>query len=124
MTVYADNDFYTNEYLCDKKAVISAAYFPFYARKASSYINQYTFDNIGENIPECVRLCCCELAEALFTIDNSPSASGLTSERVGDLSVTYESSEVRRKSLPETIKGIVYSWLADSGLLYRGGGLC
>lgn len=121
MTVYADSDFYTREYLSGKAAVLSTELFPHYARKASGYIRQYTFDNLGDEIPEAVKLCCCELAEVLFRIDNSPSAVGIASERVGDISRTYESESVKRQNLPGTIKDVIYAWLADTGLLYRGG---
>ena len=121
MTVYADSDFYTREYLGGRAAVIPSAYFPFYARKASSYIDQYTFDRIGNTVPEAVRLCCCELAETLYRFDNSPSLNGVSNERVGDISVTYESAELKRQNLPKTIKGVISSWLACTGLLYRGG---
>lgn len=121
MTTYADSDYYTRTYLSGKSAVISQVYFPFYARKASSYIRQYTFDQIGDNVPDVVKLCCCELAEELYRMDNSPVANGVSSEKVGDISVTYESAEQRRRLLPNTVKAIIYAWLADTGLLYRGG---
>ena len=124
MAVYADSDFYTRVYLGGRAAVISSAYFPFYARKASSYIDQYTFGCIGSDVLDVVRLCCCELAEALFRIDSSPSFNGISNERVGDISVSYESAEIKQKNLPKTVKSIVYSWLADTDLLYRGGRQC
>ena len=124
MTVYADYSFYTGTYLSGKAAVISSALFPFYARKASAYIRQYTFDNIGETVPECVGLCCCELAEMIFTREMTPTAQGIASEKVGDVSVSYENAETSRQALPKQIKDIVYFWLGDTGLLYRGGGSC
>jgi len=122
MTVYADSDFYTREYLSGRQAVISPALFPYYARKASSYIDQYTFDGIDEdNVPDVVKMCCCELAETLFRLENSPSFNGVISERVGDISRTYESGEVKQQSLNVSIKNVVHVWLLNTGLLYRGG---
>ena len=122
MTVYADSDFYTREYLSGRQAVISPAVFPYYARKASSYIDQYTFDGIdADNVPDVVKMCCCELAETLFRLENSPSFNGVTSERVGDISRTYESGEVKQQSLNVSIKNVVHAWLLNTGLLYRGG---
>ena len=122
MTVYADSDFYTREYLSGRQAVISPAVFPYYARKASSYIDQYTFDGIdADNVPDVVKMCCCELAETLFRLENSPSFGGVTSERVGDISRTYESGEVKQQSLNVSIKNVVHAWLLNTGLLYRGG---
>ena len=124
MTVYADNEFYTGTYRKNNNPLVPIELFGFYARKASSYINQYTFDNIGENVPNTVKLCCCDLAEALYNIDNSLSAGGISSERVGDVSVNYESEEIKRQNLPKTVRNIIYSWLGDTGLLFSGGRLC
>jgi hypothetical protein len=122
MTVYADSDFYMREYLGGKQAVISPALFPFYARKASSYIDQYTFDRLqGAEIPEAVKMCCCELAETLYRIENSPTYNGVASERVGDISVNYESGASRQQSLNNSIKSVITTWLINTGLMYRGG---
>ncbi|WP_418817421.1 hypothetical protein [Pseudoruminococcus massiliensis] len=69
MTIYADEDFYKNNYLCGKKGVIDTA-FSFYARSATQKIKLYTCDNIDESdIPECVKMCCCELAEKLYSYE-------------------------------------------------------
>ena len=63
---YADENFYTESYLCGKEAVINIA-FDFYSRKASTVIRTFTGNNIDENnIPECVKMCCCEVAESFF----------------------------------------------------------
>ena len=45
-------------------------------------------------------------------------------EKVGDVTVNYESAETLRRALPRRMKSVVYSWLADTGLLHRGGDLC
>ncbi len=123
MTTYADKEFYTNEYLCGKKAVISTAFY-FYARRATQEIRRFTGSNIEESdIPECVKMCCCEIAELLYNYENSGSCSaaqGISSESVGDMSVSYENSEARYKALSGKIKSVVYSWLTGTGLLYRG----
>lgn len=124
MTVYADIDYYTGTYREDAAPLIPYELYGIYARKASADIDQYTFGNIGDNIPEAVQLCCCELAEALYNIDSSAAPGGVSSEKVGDVTVNYESGELRRQNLPKTIKSIIYSWLADTGLLHRGGDLC
>ncbi len=64
--VYADEEFYKNEYLLGRKAAISSG-FPFYARQASQIMDQYTFGRltIMEDVPEEAKLCCCELAEVI-----------------------------------------------------------
>lgn len=119
---YADENFYTQSYLCGKEAVITTA-FDFYSRKASTVIKTFTGNNIDENnILECVRMCCCELAETLFRYEKllSGNTSGMTSQRIGDLSVNYESAENLRKSQSDEIRQIIYRWLSGTGLLYRG----
>jgi hypothetical protein len=121
MTVFADCDFYKTEYLCGKKAVIDTASFKFYAKKATQKIKEYTLDNIDEsNIPEYVKLCCCEIAELLYNSDNSGAGNGIASESVGDQSISYESSDSQRQALSKNIKSVIYSYLSGTGLLYRG----
>lgn len=124
MTAFADYTFYQQSYLCGRTAVIPSSEFGYYARRASAVIGQYTLGNIGENIPESVRYCCCELAETIYSAENAKSASGVVSEKVGDLSVNYESAETLRRALPRRMRNVIYSWLAGTGLLHRGGDLC
>lgn len=120
MTVFADENFYKEEYLCGRKAVIDTA-FGFYARKATQIIQNYCCDNVDVEIAgERIKLCCCELAELLYTDEQSVSQGGISSESVGDMSVSYESAESRKQLLQKNIRSVVYSYLADTGLLYRG----
>lgn len=119
--IYADSNFYTSEYLCGKEAVIDTASFAFYARKASQLIKKYTFDNIPEdNIPECVKMCCCEIAERIYATENSPVSTGVLSESVGDMSKSYESSSTQTENLDKANKASIQTWLTGTGLLYRG----
>lgn len=123
MRVYADYDFYQREYLCGRTARIASEDYGYYAQRASGIITQYIADNIGEEIPDEVSMCCCELAERLFQYD-AADRDGVTAEKVGDVSVSYENEESRGHALQENIRAIIRSWLAASGLLYRGGRLC
>lgn len=120
MTAYADEAFYKNEYLCGKKAVINTAFY-FYARRATQEIRRFTGSNIEESdIPECVKLCCCEIAELIFNYESGFHTIGVTSEKVGDISKSYESSQTMKQELSKNIRSAVYSWLSGTGLLYRG----
>ncbi len=123
MNVYADKNFYMEEYLSGKDAVISANYRYFF-REASLMINQYTFGNIDpENIPQAVKMCCCELAESIFSRDMVLSKNnGISSESVGGWSVNYASPSDVNSEFKKTVKNIIFKWLADTGLLYRGVG--
>lgn len=126
MTVYADYNYYTTEYLAGRSAAVSAADFPYYAKQASALINQYTHGNIKADIPEEVRLCCCELAEQSYADDTSESAqkAGILSESVQGWSQSYESSEARKAAFRSAQRDCIYKWLGSTGLLYSGVRIC
>ena len=117
MTVYADSSFYERTYLSGRTAVIPSSEFGFYARRASNVLRQY-------DVPECVKSCCCELAELIYSAEHGKAAQGIASEKVGDVSISYENADSLRQALPKQMKSAVYAWLADTGLLRRGGDLC
>lgn len=121
MTVYADSNFYEKSFLCGKKAVIDTA-FDYYVRLATQKIKQYTFDNIDEsNIPESVKMCCCDVAEQIFKYEKIlEQSSGKSAETVKGWSVSYESREQSEKTLNDNIKTTIRMWLADTGLMYAG----
>lgn len=122
VTIYAGEQFYKNEYLCGKAAVITAA-FDYYARAASQIIAKQTYDNIGEDIPECVRLCCCELAELLYQSENGMAdKSDVSSETLGNgsYSVSYGSAAERQSAVRSKAREIIKRWLNGTGLLYSG----
>lgn len=123
MNIYADEKFYHEMYLCEKNAVLTSSY-EYFFREASLIIDHYTFGNIDpENIPQTVKMCCCELAENLFSESKMMSEnSGIQSESVGGWSRNYISkSEILTSSKAEQ-KQIIFKWLANTGLLYRGVG--
>ena len=113
---YADENFYTQSYLCGKEAVITTAF----DIDRNNFLLNCNIDK--NNIPECVKMCCCELAETLFRYEKllNGNTTGMTSQHIGDLSVNYESAENLRKSQSDEIRQIIYRWLSGTGLLYRG----
>lgn len=121
MINYADSEFYTNIYLCGKSAVITQAA-DFYFREATQRIKLYTGSNVNEtDIPENVKMCCCEVAEKLYSVEQADLDIGnISSESVGGWSKSYESSGSRKQRLEKEIKNIIYQWLSGTGLLYRG----
>lgn len=121
MTAYADENFYKTEYLSGKEAVITTA-FEYYARQASQIIKQHTYGNVSEdNVPECVKMCCCELAELAFRDESSEAQNGgISSESVQGWSKSFESTEARKTALQNAQKACIYKWLSGTGLLYRG----
>lgn len=121
MKFYTDETFYNEEYLYGRKAVITTS-FPYYARDATQKIKKFTGSNVDEdNIPECVKMCCCELMELTFGYEKMLEKSGgKSSESVGGWSASYESSEQSMQVHEEQVKACVYKWLCGTGLLYRG----
>lgn len=117
MTTYADHTYYTDTY---KGAVLDTASFPLYVRKATQKIKLHTFGRITiDNITDEVKMCCCELAEAIFTHEKVDNGN-IASEKVGEYSKSY----VDKQKIEELFRGqcneIIQSWLAMTGLLYRG----
>lgn len=120
-----DYSFYTENYLQGRKAVLDAASFPFWERKASQMVRSLTFGNIDESgvIPEPVQLCVCEVAETLYRQEKAEgSGKAITSEKVGGHSVTYQLKTAAEKQME--IYSIVNTWLADTGLMYAGVRTC
>lgn len=118
---FADESYYTDEYLCGKEAVINTA-FDFYARAATAEIKRFTGRNVDEdNIPDCVKNCCCELAELVYTYEkNTADSSGKSSESVGGWSVSYESKEQSDLNFSNAVSDCIYKWLSGTGLLFSG----
>ncbi len=119
MAEWVDYDYYLYTYLAGKDPVIPASDFAFWARDAATRIAAYT--GTPPEIDNTVKLCCCEIAELLWRDDHTTGgADGVTSEKTGDLSVTYDSGEARAAVLSCRVRGCVYKYFADTGLLYRG----
>ena len=120
--VYADEKYYTEKYLLGRKPVISTG-FPFYSRQASQLIDQYTFGQLKDltELPEDVRMCCCELAEAEFRREKlQKDSGGKVSEHIGTYSVSFESAQESDAAIGRERRGVVLKWLADTGLCYQG----
>lgn len=130
--IYADYDFYRNEYIGN---AISEDGFPRMAARASRYIDYLTQDRAEDNTNlKAVKLCCCALAEQYQLIDAAQRASAdslsedyveLKSESVGGWSQSYGSAADNAATISKNAKAelqsIAYQYLANTGLLYRGG---
>ncbi len=120
--IYADEKFYTENYLLGRKPVISAG-FPFYARQASQVIDQHTFGRLKDvqDVPEVVKMCCCELAEEEFRREKQQRESGgKTAEKNGTYSVSYGGAAETQQTTAKEQRGIILKWLGDTGLCYQG----
>lgn len=120
--IYADETFYTEEYLMGRKPVIRSG-FSFYARQASQVIDQYTFGRLAavEAVPDAVKLCCCALAEAEYRRETQQQAAGgKTSEKIGTYSVSYGTGQEAAHAAVAEQRSIVLKWLENTGLCYQG----
>ena len=119
---YATEQNYLNEYLMGRKPVIRTG-FDYYARQASQVIDTYTFGRVKtlQEVTEPVRLCCCELAEAICQQEKqNREAAGKSSEKVGTYSVSFSSASEAKQAADREQRGIVMKWLAGTGLCYQG----
>ena len=115
-----DYTFYTEKYLSGREAVLDAASFPFWERKACNIVRNLTHGNIDEEkeIIEEVQMCVCEVAELLRIQEKQAKTSGFVSEKVGDYSVSYRTQTDKEKK--DEVCSIVMEWLEHTGLLYCG----
>ena len=124
MVAYTDIDFYMNHYGANQlsnKEIVER--FDYYAIKATQFIKMYTWDNVDENdIPECVKMCCCELIGYIASNDEKQASfdTGVRSESVGGWSRTYADASELQEGNRAQLKHCVYEWLTGTGLLYRG----
>ena len=120
---YTSFSYYANEYCCGKPVVESADFHKLLI-KAQGIIDMYTFNRLKESaeIVDEVQNCCCELVECINTYENgiSEKPSGVSSEKIKNYSVTYESTENMKQRYDKEVTNIVHKWLGRTGLLYRG----
>lgn len=123
--VYATYDYYAEEF---GGRAISETEFPRLARKASAYIDQFTFGRINEgnvstfpSLPACV----CDMAETIFHASNESGLKReLKSESTDGYSATYVSEgtdgETAEKRLEKKIYTIAKLYLINTDLMYCG----
>lgn len=135
--VYASYEYYVTNYL---GSVITEDAFAAAALRASQFLEYYTRNKVKDAADlEEVKMACCALAEEAQVILQaeaqarqaalSDEGGKLQSQTVGNYSVTYQSGGQRSAELLEISKmsqnrmvDIARRYLANTGLLYRGGG--
>lgn len=142
--MYADYTFYTEAFY---GTAIAEADFPRLSSRASDFIDYYTRGKAVayENTTPLAK-CCCAIAEAMQSDEQNKalaakanaaalaSANGeIKSETVGSWSQSYATASdyIKAGSKADAVKdaraayaGIAQEYLANTGLLYRGGCLC
>ncbi len=139
--IYADYDYYTNSYFGRS---IQEDDFPRFALRASQYIDYITMGKAEARAElEAVKMCCCALAEQYQVIETSQelaqkslsaaseSGTEVSSETVGSWSRSYRSGGESAQSAAQAaaegrsiLLDITRQYLAQTGLLYRGGRRC
>jgi len=113
---YADYKYYTEEF-CG--TLIPQNDFPYFAARASEYIDWQTFGRLEKVIPEeyeaKVRSCCCALAESEYSFNRK---ADISSEKNGIYSVTYQAKSSAEHNAAKI--RIISRYLGNTGLLYRG----
>lgn len=114
--IYANYDYYKEKF-CG--TLIPQDNFPYFAARASEYIDWQTFGRLEKVIPgeydAKVRNCCCALAETEYSFSQK---SDISSEKNGSYSVTYSTKSSADHNAEKS--RIVALYLGNTGLLYRG----
>ena len=121
--MYADYDFYINDY---KGSVIPDA--PSYDRaavEASAYIDYITHngtmdDELPESVMRKVKLAQCAVADVCYKQAQDDVANVVSSESVGNHSVTYAVSKASYKQRDIEKYSKAKTYLHGTGLLYGG----
>ena len=120
--MYADYNFYINDY---KGSVIPDA--PNYDRaavEAKAYLAYVTHNHITEDLPEVVltkvKMAQCAIADVCYKREQDESAKVISSESVGNHSVSYSVSKVDYRQREREKYSQAKMYLHGTGLLYGG----
>lgn len=117
---YVDYSYYVSIY---GGSAIPETAFPRMAIKAENKINATTFNriDISASYASSVKMCACEIAEALYTADQAKTNGMIMKSYSNDgESGTFDESSMTEAAVNERINGITTEWLWSTGLLYRG----
>lgn len=129
--MYADRKYYETGYLLGRSPVIPEDIYPYWEKQAERVLNQYTLSRLVADfnlITDEVKDCTCELAELLYQAD---TVSQKATEQGGGLLSSYSNDgesgtfDLSQSSYTEEGKSkkereIIYKYLGNTGLLYRG----
>ena len=124
--MYVEYDYYLNDYSFNKTD-LKQDEFPYYESKARALIKEKTMNRSDEYKGEELKNCTCELIDLLFSYDhdeiyNSGTAKGISSEKVGEYSISYTglTPTQLKESKNKMASDIINKHLGITGLLYRG----
>lgn len=127
MAAFIDLAYYTGTF---KGVAIPTDSFYRYAERASAAVEFQTFERAGIIIDadtdtatiDKIQMATCAAAEALYHADQQASgaAGTVSSERVGDHSVTYAVSQDASFTTSAKVSSAMREYLAFTGLMFRG----
>lgn len=129
--MYADRDYYETGYLLGRTAIIPEDVYPYWEKQAERVLNRYTLSRLVADfdlITDEVKDCTCELAELLYQAD---TVSQRAAEQGGGILSSYSNdgesgtfdfsqSSYTEEGKTKKTREILYKYLGDTGLLYRG----
>jgi hypothetical protein len=124
-TAYATYSYYTTTYLGTE---IASADFAQLALRASAMIDRLTFNRaaaiIAANTPaetvDAIQMATCAVAEEIQSIESAGNNDGISSERIGNYSVTYTANAAAQMTRSQKLSVAAALYLASTGLMYRG----
>lgn len=124
MKSYADVRFYYDQYLLGRAPKIPDADFPYWAMLASGEIRQRTFSRIDDltEVPEEAGMCCCELAEKLYSVESVKDENGMILQSYGNdgETGTYKTDDLSESGVRRSAARIIRKWLGNTDLMYCG----
>lgn len=129
--MYADRNYYESDYLLGRSPTIPEGIYPYWEKQAERVLNQYTLSRLVADfnlVTDEVKDCTCELAELLYQAD---AVAQKAAEQGGGLLSSYSNDgqsgtfDLSQSSYTEDGKNkktqeIIYKYLGNTGLLYRG----
>lgn len=117
---YIDYDFYKNHSV----SPIDENAFSLYELDAEYYLKEKTLGKSDSYNGEELKLATCKVVDSLYKYDNDETYikadKGITSEKVGEYSVSYGGSSDLESKKANELNNILIKYLALTGLLYKG----
>ena len=124
MTIYADKNFYLDQYLSGKEPTIPIDEIEYWLAQASRKINRRAFGKTDalQEVPDEVKMCCCAVAEKLHQFESAKSENGMVLQSYGNdgETATYKTTDMSELAISGKVLEIIEEWLMPTGLLYCG----
>lgn len=124
MTIYADKNFYLDQYLSGKGPTIPIDEIEYWLAQASRKINRRAFGktDVLQEVPDEVKMCCCAVAEKLYQFESAKSENGMVLQSYGNdgETATYKTTDMSESAISSKVLEIIEEWLMPTGLLYCG----